>query len=131
MAHNLNVLDVREVAAALVGAVEQRHYAEPLLLSGHNISAQMLFHWICEIGQTPPPPLSAPAWLTALGSYVVETAFSAVGMEAPFNSLAAILSYNHEWLPPSTALRELGVAVRPLYETLQDSVNWYRSIGYC
>ena len=40
VAHNLNVLDVREVAAGLVAAVELRRYATPMIFSGHNISAQ-------------------------------------------------------------------------------------------
>ncbi len=45
----LNVLDVREVAQGLVGALEAELYGQPMLLSGHNISAQNLFSWICDL----------------------------------------------------------------------------------
>jgi dihydroflavonol-4-reductase len=130
-AHNLNVLDVREVAAGLVAAVEARRVATPMIFSGHNISAQALFRWICEIGGVPAPSLSAPASLAAFGSYWLERLWAVSGLQAPFSSLAPLLMYQHEWMPPSVELRELGVTVRPLYETLLDSIEWYRSIGYC
>jgi dihydroflavonol-4-reductase len=131
VAHNLNVLDVREVAAGLVAAVESRRVATPMIFSGHNISAQALFRWICELGGVRAPSLSAPVSLAAFGSYWLERLYAISGLQAPFSSLAPILMYQHEWMPPSVALRELGVTVRPLYETLLDSIEWYRSIGYC
>jgi dihydroflavonol-4-reductase len=129
--HNLNILDVREVAAGLVAAMESRRFATPMMFSGHNISAQALFRWICEIGEVPAPSLSAPASLTAFGSYWIEQLAGMVGIQQSINSLAPLLIYQHEWMSPSIALRDLGVTVRPLYETLLDSVAWYRSIGYC
>jgi dihydroflavonol-4-reductase len=129
--HNLNVLDVREVAAGLVAAMESHIFANPMIFSGHNISAQALFRWICEIGDVPPPRLSAPASLTAYAAYWLETVWTLAGLQPTFDSLAPLLMYEHEWMPPCTALRDLRVSVRPLYETLLDSVAWYQSIGYC
>jgi dihydroflavonol-4-reductase len=131
VAHYLNVLDVREVAAGLVAALESRRFATPMMFSGHNISAQALFRWICEIGGVPEPPLSAPAPLAAFGSYWLERLWGMAGLQPPISSLAPLLIYQHEWMPPCVALRELGVTVRPLYETLLDSIEWYRRIGYC
>src|SRR5579863_644298 len=129
--HNLNILDVREVAAGLVAAIESGRFASPMLFSGHNISAQALFRWICEIGGVPAPNMSAPASLTAFGSYWLEQLAAVAGIQRSINSRAPLLIYQHEWMPPSVALRDLGVTVRPLYETLLDSIAWYRSIGYC
>lgn len=129
--HNLNVLDVREVATGLVSAIESGWFGRPTIFSGHNISAQGLCRWICEIGGVAPPSLSAPTSVTAFASYAVEALAGLAGGATPIQSLAPILIYQHEWLPPCAAFRELGVTVRPLYETLLDSVDWYRSIGYC
>jgi dihydroflavonol-4-reductase len=131
VAHNLNVIDVREVAAGLVSAVQSLRYATPMLFSGHNISAQALFRWICELGGVPPPRLTAPTPLAAFGSLWLESLFEMTGLRPPFSSLAPILIYQHEWMPPATALRDLGVMVRPLFETLLNSIEWYRNIGYC
>ena len=129
--HNLNVLDVREVAAGMVGAIESARYGERLLFSGHNISTQMLFQWICEIGGAAPPTFSAPSWLAVLAGYCAETVLGYPNGETPLKSLAPMLVFQHEWMPPCEALRELEVEVRPLSETLEDSVAWYRSIAYC
>jgi dihydroflavonol-4-reductase len=129
--HNLNVLDVREVASGLVGAIESEWFGQPIVLSGHNISAQGLCRWICEIGGVAPPAWTAPTSVTAFASYALEALAGLVGAGTPIQSLAPILIYQHEWLPPCDAFRELGVTVRPLYETLLDSVDWYRRIGYC
>ena len=129
--HNLNVLDVREVASGLVSAVEARLYGRPMLFSGHNVSGDLLFRWICEIGGASPPPLSGPLWAGAFGGYWLEAIFRAGRASPPFDSLAAMVAYQHEWMPPSRALRDLGITIRPLYETLVDSVEWYREIEYC
>jgi dihydroflavonol-4-reductase len=129
--HNLNVVDVREVATGLVSAIESGWFGRPTIFSGHNISAQGLFRWICEIGGVAPPALTAPASVTAFASYAVEALAGIAGGNTPIQSLAPILIYQHEWLPPCAAFRELAVRVRPLYETLLDSVEWYRRIGYC
>jgi dihydroflavonol-4-reductase len=131
VAHNLNVIDVREVAAGLVSAARSYRYAMPMLFSGHNISAQALFRWICELGGVPPPRLTAPMAIAAFGSFWLERLYGMTGLQPPISSLAPLLMYQHEWMPPAAALRDLNVTVRPLYETLLDSIEWYRSIGYC
>ena len=48
MRHVLNVVDVRDVARALVGAVENGVTGEPILVSGHNITMTMLYRWLFD-----------------------------------------------------------------------------------
>jgi dihydroflavonol-4-reductase len=129
--HTLNVIDVRDVASGLVSAVEAQRYGMPNLFSGHNVSGELLFGWICEVGNVRPPVLSMPASVSAYLGYWWENVMRSLGTSTPYNSLAAMLVYQHEWMPPSRALRDLGVRIRPLYETLVDSVHWYQGIGYC
>jgi dihydroflavonol-4-reductase len=128
--HYMNVLDVREVAAGLVSALEAERYARPMLFSGHSVSGEVLFRWICEIAGIAPPVWPAPAALTAFAAHFAEAFVASVGGSTPYNSLGALLVYQHEWMPPCQTFRELGVTVRPLYETLLDSVEWYRVAGY-
>lgn len=129
--HTLNVIDVRDVATGLLAALNAERYGEPLLLSGHNISTEALFAWICEIGGAQPPRFYTPATLSLLTSYWLEASLALIGQRAPLPSLAVMLTCEHMWLTPSTAQRELGVTLRPLSATLRDAVQWYRSIGYC
>jgi len=130
-AHYLNVIDVREVASGLVTALEAKRYGTPLLFSGHNVSGELLCRWICEIGGVAPPVLSAPAAIAAYAGYWWESVVRSFGGTTSYTSLGAMLTYQHEWMPPSRPLRDLEITIRPLYETLLDSVEWYRDIGYC
>ncbi len=125
--HTMNILDVREVASGLVSALEAKCYGAPMLFSGHNISGELLCRWICEIAGVAPPSLSAPAAIGAYAGYWWETLVNSFGRSTSFNALGPMLTYQHEWMPPSRALRDLRVTIRPLYETLIDSVAWYRS----
>lgn len=129
--HMLNVIDVRDVASGLVVALHHERYGAPIVLSGHNITTDELFSWICRMGDMRPPRFSAPASLSALASYGMELGFSLLGQPSPFPSLAAALLCEHQWLTPSVAQRELGLTLRPLSGTLRDAIAWYRQIGYC
>lgn len=129
--HILNVVDVRDIAAAAVTAVETQRYGIPILLSGHNISANLLFSWICEIGGAKAPSLTVPASLAAFGSIWLELAARLFGQDQSFRSFGPIMLSQHEFVPVSATLADLGVRLRPLYESLLDALKWYRRIGYC
>jgi len=129
--HILNVIDVRDLAMAAVALLEAERYGEPTLISGYNISVQMLCSWVAELGGVRPPPLTMPAGLAAFASYCAEWALNLAGFDRSLSSLAPLLIYEHEWLPPCAALMAFGIQPRPLYQTLLDSVDWYRKIGYC
>lgn len=127
----LNVIDVRDVAAGLVSAVEARAYGQPILLSGHNISTESLYSWIAELGGVESPRFYAPATLSLIASYGTELALGLTGRPTPLPSLFAMLASMQSWTVPGGAQLHLGVAPRPLSQTLLDAIHWYRSIGYC
>ncbi|MBI3800644.1 MAG: NAD-dependent epimerase/dehydratase family protein [Deltaproteobacteria bacterium] len=127
----VNVIDVRDVAVGLVAALQAERYGEPILLSGHNIAADALQSWICEIGGRTPPRLSIPASLGVLPAYAMEAIQTLTGQPASFPALSVLLLCQHEWLAPSAAQQELGLVPRPLSETLLDTIQWYRELGYC
>ena len=128
--HILNIVDVRDVAKGLVRMVESETYGRPTLLSGRNISAQTLYSWICEIGEVEPPSISLPSVPGAFGAYLAELLLGFSGIEAPI-AIPAMLVSSHEWQPPCKAFLDLKIVARPLSETLRDSVEWYRALGYC
>ena len=127
----LNVIDVRDVAIGVVNAIEMERYGEPIPLSGHNISNEGLFRWICEMGGVRPPRIVGSSGAAVIGSYLTEIALRALRVETPLPALIAMLTYMHDYLAPSAAQVDLGVELRPLSQTLLDSIEWYRGIGYC
>lgn len=129
--HVLNVMiDVRDVAAAAVGALNAKHYGEPILLHGHNISTEELFAWICEIAGTATPSHRFPLSFLALSAYTAEALLGLAGLRTPLPSLVPILISQQERITSGRA-SELRIPVRPLSETLNDAIDWYRALGYC
>lgn len=131
VAHTVNVIDVRDMAAGLVAALEAGHYGEPIPLTGHNISVESLYTWLCEIGGVAPPPLVAPIAVAVIATYWSELTLGALGMRPPLPALAPMLTMLHEPFDPGRVQTELRIAPRPLSATLADAIAWYRQIGYC
>ncbi len=128
--HAVNVIDVRDVASALLTAVEKRRFGEAIPLCGHNTTVDGLTEAVCRIGGTRPPRLRVPAQLSALASYGNEV-LSSVGLSPlSYPSLGMILLLEQRWQSPGPAQRELGVHLHPLSRTLTEAIDWYREIGY-
>jgi dihydroflavonol-4-reductase len=129
--HTVNVIDVRDVAIGLAAVLEHRHYGQPTLLAGHNLSIEALYTWICEIGGTSPPRIVAPIGLGAIATYWSEIALGAIGLSPPLPALAPMLTMLHQPFDPDPVQMTLGIVPRPLSQTLTDAIAWYRQIDYC
>lgn len=127
--HPVNVIDVRDVAAGLRAALEAECYGEPIPLSGHDVFADELARRICELGGADPPPLRASARLGVLALLGMEAAWALRSAPPPAPALAALLLWESGPRTPSSAQQRLGLRVRPLEETLMDSIAWYRQRG--
>lgn len=129
--HVLNVVDVREVAAGLVAALDAELYGEPIPICGHNISFDALVAWICEVGGAEPPRIRTPAGFGFLASYWAEAGLALSGRRSPCPSLAMLLVSECYAMTPGAAQQRLGVVPRPLSQTIRDTIDWYRRVGYC
>ena len=131
VAHSINVVDVRDMAAGLVAALERERWGVPILLAGHNISVEALYTWICEIGGVMPSRVVAPITLGMIATYWSELALGAIGLPPRLPALAPMLTMLHDSFDPSPIQSELGIVPRALSGTLRDAIDWYRQIGYC
>ena len=127
----LNVIDVRDVAAALVAAIECERYGAPLLAAGHNISTPDLYGLICKLGGVPAPGLSISAGLALLGAYWMELITGAMSGQPLLPSGGMMMATAFDYLTQSDEMCKIGITPRPLSETIADAITWYRQIGYC
>jgi dihydroflavonol-4-reductase len=127
----LNLIDVRDLAAATLRAVEAKRYGEPLLMTGHSISTRDFYSLTCNLGNVSPPRIASSATLAMAGSYLMELAYSMLGQQTPIISAGMMMATAIDYLQPGSALKDLGVSARPLNETIRDAIRWYRMIGYC
>jgi dihydroflavonol-4-reductase len=128
----LNVIDVRDVAAASLAALDKERYGKPILLGAHDILTNDLYSLICEVGGVSPPPrYSVPPSWAIVGSYFMELTFGVMGRKPILPSGGMMMATTFDYLDRTDSLRELGVAPHPLSQTIADAIRWYRQIKYC
>ena len=122
-------VDVRDVTAGLIAAVEKGKAGENYLVTGHFVTVAELARIASNITGVAPPRLNAPIWLARLGVPVVE-AWGRMRRKEPLytrESLAVLEShgrFNH-----SKAERDLGYVARPTEETVRDTYAWFDAAG--
>lgn len=127
----VNVVDVRDVAAGIVAALDAELYGEPIQVSGHNISTKELYSLICEIAGVPPPRFTIAGSFAIAGAYVSELMLTAIGEKTTLPAGGMMMATLFDYMHASQQLQELGVTPRPLSESVTDAIKWYRRIGYC
>ena len=127
----LNVIDVRDVAAGIVAALDSERYGEPILMSGYDISTDDLYSQICQLGNVPKPRISTATSVALAGAYAMEMALGTIGERTPLPAGGMMMATLFDYMVPSGRLRKLGVTPRPLSQTIVDAINWYKRIGYC
>jgi dihydroflavonol-4-reductase len=127
----LNVIDVRDVAAATLKALELRRYGDPLLLGGHDVRLPDLHGLICKLGGAAPPSYSMPASLAAVTAYGLELLGGLVGQATPLTSGPTLIATMFDYVATDSALKTMEITPRPLRGSIIDSIAWYRQIGYC
>jgi nucleoside-diphosphate-sugar epimerase len=127
----LNVIDVRDVAAAIGAALDAERYGEPILMSGHDISTEEMYSLICELGGVPRPRISTATTLALTGAYAMELMLGTMGERTRLPAGGIMMATLFDYMVSGTQLSELGITPRPLSETIADAIKWYRKIGYC
>jgi nucleoside-diphosphate-sugar epimerase len=128
--HRVNLIDTRDVAKNVAGAIQHGYYGRPLTVAGHNTTVDALFSLVCESAAVTRPLWKMPAAFGVLPALWGELAWGAVGRKSPLPALLPMLICEQEWSEPGAEQRELGGAPRPLLDTVRDTLAWYRRIGY-
>jgi dihydroflavonol-4-reductase len=126
-----NVVDVRDVAQAHVAALERGRTGERYILGGHNTSIGATLILAARLVGAPPPRMRLPAALALLAGKLGEVAALAIprGPFLPFNETIEMIRHGRHY-DCTKAQRELGLASRPIEETLRDALEWFREHGY-
>lgn len=127
----INIIDVRDVAAAHVAALTRGQPGMRYLLGGHNVTAPALMAAAARALGIPGPRVAIPvellAWPLLLGGRLARRLDLPLGSPAAY-LLEAIAA--NQWIDNRRAREELGLQPRPLAETLTDAIAWFRAHGY-
>ncbi|MEZ5332592.1 MAG: NAD-dependent epimerase/dehydratase family protein [Thermoanaerobaculia bacterium] len=124
-ADRVGIVDVRDVAAALVNAVEAERFGRPHLLVGHRVEVAEVARRACAIAGVRPPTLRLPAAWTVGPAWWLEATLTAWGCRSAGSALVPLLVAAQAGLPERGDEAALGVEPRSLDRTLADAMAWY------
>jgi dihydroflavonol-4-reductase len=127
----INLVDAEDVAQGHLLAAEKGKTGERYILSNRNLTIKDLYGVLEKVTGIPSPKLKIPYPLAYIGAFIAERIF---GISAP-NYVAmdidSIKGSKHYWyFDNSKAVRELGFSPRPLEETIESTVKWFKENGY-
>lgn len=125
-----SVVDVRDVAQAMLKAVEVGKSGERYIVDNTYYSVADIMRLLSEITGIPTPQLHMSYPVAMAFARFSETAARLTRTRAQV-TVNAIRTLNARFLVESDrARRELGVTPRPFAETLRDMVAWYQQHNY-
>jgi len=129
--HKINVLDTRDLAAAIGEILDSRSDTATITLSGHNTTTSRLITQLCDAGGIAAPKLAIPAAASIVPLFWIEVMWATIGSASPLPSLIPALLCEQRWVQQEATQQDLALGLRPLSESCRDTVTWYRNLGYC
>ncbi len=123
-------VDVRDVVAGAVAALERGRTGERYLLSGRWATFGELAGAVARAAGVRPPRLTTPLWVARIG-VPFAMGFARLRrspVHLTHDSLWTLRTSHHD-IRHEKAARELGYRARPLDETAADTVAWFREAG--
>lgn len=129
---DVNVMDVRDMADAVLRMADMGWFGASVALGGHNTTVADLAELIAKTGGVSPPPrmpgVARALPLGAAALYAMEAAAAPLGLTTP-PALPALLTLAGGQQTISPAQLALGAAPRPLAETIADEIAWRRRVS--
>jgi dihydroflavonol-4-reductase len=122
--------DARDVAAAMVTAADKRVRGERYIVTGPMVTMSDIAKSVGAIAHVKVPGLKLPPWLALSMAYCLQAWSGLTGGANPMPVSGIQTLLEKTTLSSAKAKRELGATFRPLEETLQDTIDWYRDRGY-
>lgn len=124
----LNIVDVRDVAAAHVAALTKGENCQRYILGGENIEVKQLGKLLHQQTGTRTIHLPTGRATTLFFARIVETICKLLHLKPPFTyDLVHEVVGRYAYYDTATTEKDLGINPRPAAEILPDCVNWLLS----
>jgi nucleoside-diphosphate-sugar epimerase len=127
---NASFCDVRDVATAVVAAIDKGQSGRRYILAGHNLPYREAWRQIAALVGKRGPLFPMGPMFRAIATPVCDTWTLLTGVEGPANSAALAMSRQSHCFSSARAQAVLGYQIRPLNETLRDAWQWFLEHGY-
>jgi dihydroflavonol-4-reductase len=122
-------VDVRDVTRGALAAERQGLRGQSYILSGHRCEMPELARMIERVTGVKAPGFISPVWLARAGAPFVGLAGKIAGKRPLYTAESLYAIRHHRIITSQKAARELGYRVRPLSETIQDTIQWFEDTG--
>ena len=128
----LNLVDVEDVAAGHVLALERGKPGERYILGNENVTLKAMLGMLASETGRKPPRVRLPFPVAYAASAVSELLEGRVGGRAPTVPLDGVrMARRPMYYDSSRAWRELGLPRSPIPQALGKAAAWFVSNGYC
>lgn len=123
-------VDARDVAQAMLQAVEQGRNGERFIVGGISMKVSEIIKVLEQVSGVPAPRIRLSFPVATAIARVAETVARFTNQPpALTQNVVAVLRENFA-ASSAKAEQELGICFRPTEETLRDTAAWYRANGY-
>ncbi len=127
----VNVIDVRDVAGALIKAAERGRVGERYIIGNWNTTQQDLNKLIAKVAGVMAPVIPVPFLVAQQGSKFGEWATKTILRKPPFVPAFFVEMLKHmQQYDCSKGLRELGYSQSSVETAIRDALAWFKQNGY-
>ena len=123
-------VDVRDVAAGILAALERGRSGERYILGGHPLTYRDAFQLFSDTAGRSRRARTAPALLVRASGSAAGILGALTGGEYDVNAASASLSIMPHHFSSEKAISELGYGFRPVAESARDAWEWFAANGY-
>ena len=127
----MNLVDVADVVAGHILALEKGRSGERYILGNRNVSLKEIFDILSRLTGLPAPRIRAPYWLVVGVGYADRFVEGTLLRREPAIPVEGVLASKiPAYVSCEKAVRELGQPQRPIEDALRQAVEWFSDHGY-
>ena len=137
LATGMNLVDVADVSAGHILALERGQIGQRYILGNRNATLKEMFGMLSRITGRPAPRVRLPYWLVVGAGYVEQAVSGSLrlltngeGREPAIPVEGVLASKKPAWVSSQRAVRELGLPQSPVERALEQAAEWFAAHGY-
>jgi len=125
-----NFVDVRDVAVGHILAAEKGKTGETYILSGQRLTIPGLMSMLEDLTGIPAPKHKLPQWLAYAVAFITPVYYKLSGNKPVFTTYSIKTVKSNSFISHKKASEELGYSTRPIRETIEDNIKWFKENNY-
>jgi len=131
LATGMNLVDVADVSAGHILALERGRDGQRYILGSRNVTLKEMLEMLSRITGAPAPRVRLPYWLVVGAGYAEQAVSAGLLRREPRIPVEGVLaSRKPAWVSSQRAIAELGLPQSPVEDALERAAQWFADYGY-